>query len=107
MSEKHCCGTRNNRGEKEGDTEGERRVCLLFVGPTNRHDAAFVGKTWSKGEEDEIVVRFTHRECGHDIGLGTVCPNCGIHVERKDLEAKISEQFAAEREQRRVAYKAK
>ncbi len=65
------------------------------------------GETWSKGEEEEIAVRFTHRECGHDIGLGTVCPNCGVHVERKDLEARMSEQFTAEREQRRVAYKGK
>ena len=65
------------------------------------------GETWSKGEEEEIAVRFTHRECGHDIGLGSVCPNCGVHVERKDLEAKMSEQFAAEREQRWVAYKGK
>jgi len=95
--------------------EGRRRavqkenggfVCYLW-GPRTGTMPRSWGETWSKGEEDEIAVRFTHRECGHDIGLGTVCPNCGIHVERKDLEAKISEQFAAEREQRRVAYKGK
>lgn len=64
------------------------------------------GETWFKDESEEVAVRFVHRECGHDVGLGTVCPECGVQVERKDLDATMSDQFAAERAERRAAFKA-
>lgn len=65
------------------------------------------GEIWSKDESEEVAVRFVHRECGHDVGLGTVCPGCGVQVERKDLEASMSDQFAAERAERRAVFKRK
>ena len=65
------------------------------------------GETWCKDESEEIAVRFVHRECGHDVGLGTVCPECGITVERKDLDASLGSQFAKERAERRAAFKRK
>jgi len=65
------------------------------------------GETWSKDKSEEIAVRFVHRACGHDMGLGSVCPGCGVQVERKDLEATMSDQFAAERAERRAAFKSK
>lgn len=65
------------------------------------------GETWSKDKSEEIAVRFVHRACGHDVGLGSVCPGCGVQVERKDLEATLSDQFAAERAERRSVFKSK
>ena len=52
-------------------------------------------------------MRFVHRKCGHDVGLANVCPHCGEHVERKDLESTLSSQFANERAERRAAFKRK
>jgi DNA-binding HxlR family transcriptional regulator len=64
------------------------------------------GETWCKSEDEEIAVRFTHRACGHVVGLDNVCPACGIHVSRRDLDATLSATFAKERENRREAFKA-
>ena len=63
------------------------------------------GETWCKDESEGIAVSFVHRECGHDVGLGNVCPHCGVPVERKDLEATLSSQFANERAERRAAFR--
>jgi DNA-binding HxlR family transcriptional regulator len=63
------------------------------------------GETWCKDEHEEIAVRFTHRSCGHDVGLGNVCPVCGTGVERSDLDASLSPAFANERAERRAAFK--
>ncbi len=65
------------------------------------------GETWCKDESEGIAVRFVHRECGHDVGLGSVCPKCGIQVERKDLDASLSSQFAKERAERHATFKSK
>ena len=65
------------------------------------------GETWCKDDGEEIAVRFVHRECGHDVGLGSTCPNCNVPVERKDLDAVMGDQFAAERAERRAAFKRK
>jgi DNA-binding HxlR family transcriptional regulator len=64
------------------------------------------GETWVKGEDEEIAVRLTHRECGNDVGLDNVCPACGIQVDRRDLDSRLSATFAKEREDRREAFKA-
>ncbi len=63
------------------------------------------GETWCKDESEGIAVRFTHRACGHDIGLGGVCPECGTEVGRHDLDASLSSAFAKERADRRAAFK--
>jgi DNA-binding HxlR family transcriptional regulator len=65
------------------------------------------GETWSKDESEAVAVRFVHRQCGHDVGLSAVCPGCGAQLERKDLDATMSDQFAAERAERRAAFKRK
>jgi DNA-binding HxlR family transcriptional regulator len=65
------------------------------------------GETWCKDAGEEIAMRFVHRECGHDVGLGSVCPNCEVPVQRKDLDASMSDQFASERAERRAAFKRK
>ena len=41
------------------------------------------------------------------VGVASVCPNCGVPVERKDLQPSISERFLAERTTRREAFKGK
>jgi DNA-binding HxlR family transcriptional regulator len=64
------------------------------------------GETWCKSKGEEVAVRFTHRKCGHEVGLDYVCPSCGEYVERGDLDAALSASFANERERRREAYKA-
>jgi DNA-binding HxlR family transcriptional regulator len=65
------------------------------------------GETWCKDEDEEVAVSFVHRRCGHDVGLGNVCPKCGIPVERKDLDASLSSQYANERAERHAAFKRK
>ncbi|MFL9895175.1 winged helix-turn-helix transcriptional regulator [Paraburkholderia sp. RL17-381-BIF-C] len=65
------------------------------------------GETWCKDRSEEIATRFVHRKCGHDVGLGSVCPKCKVPVERKDLDASMSNQFATERAERRAAFKRK
>jgi DNA-binding HxlR family transcriptional regulator len=65
------------------------------------------GETWCKDESEEVAVRLVHRKCGHDVGLGNVCPHCNVPVKREDLDATLSSQFAHERAERRVAFKKK
>jgi DNA-binding HxlR family transcriptional regulator len=64
------------------------------------------GETWCKGAKEEIAVRFTHRVCGHEVGLDNVCPACGVLVARRDLDATLSATYAKERKNRRDAFKA-
>lgn len=65
------------------------------------------GETWCKREDEELAVHFVHRACGHDVGLASVCPHCGVPVEREDLEATMGGRFARERAARREAFKRK
>jgi DNA-binding HxlR family transcriptional regulator len=65
------------------------------------------GEKWCKGEDEGLAMHFVHRACGHDVGVASVCPNCGVPVERKDLQPSISERFLAERTARREAFKGK
>ena len=63
------------------------------------------GETWCKSRGEDVAVRFTHRACGHDVGLGNVCPECGTPVQREDLMAAVSPAYAKEREARKLAFK--
>ena len=65
------------------------------------------GETWCKDESEERAMRFVHRQCGHDVGLGSVCPSCGTQVERKDLDAFLGTRFGTERTERRAAFKSR
>jgi DNA-binding HxlR family transcriptional regulator len=66
------------------------------------------GERWCKSEDEGLAVRFTHRKCGHDAGLGPTCASCGEPIYgRQDLDAELSPRFAAERLQRRSAFKAR
>jgi DNA-binding HxlR family transcriptional regulator len=64
------------------------------------------GETWCKTRKEGLAVRFTHRKCGHEVGLDNFCPVCGEHVERKELDSTLSPKFANEREKRRDVFKA-
>jgi DNA-binding HxlR family transcriptional regulator len=66
------------------------------------------GEKWCKSADEALAVRFTHRKCGHDAGLGTTCAWCGEPIyERQDLDAELSQRFAAERLKRRSTFKAR
>ncbi len=65
------------------------------------------GETWCKDDNEEVAMHFVHRECGHDVGLASVCPQCGIEVQREDLDASLGSQFATERAERRAVFKRK
>jgi DNA-binding HxlR family transcriptional regulator len=60
------------------------------------------GETWCKSPDDESAVRFTHRQCGTDVGLGTFCTACGAAVKPTDLNARLSLSFKRERAKRRA-----
>jgi DNA-binding HxlR family transcriptional regulator len=63
------------------------------------------GETWCKSRGEDVAVKFVHRDCGQDVGLGNVCPQCGTVVERKDLVGSLSPAFEREREARKSAFK--
>ncbi|WP_459709824.1 winged helix-turn-helix transcriptional regulator [Paraburkholderia sp. 2C] len=65
------------------------------------------GEGWCKDESEGVAVRFVHCECGADVGLANVCPNCGAPVTRNDLQPVVSGHYAKEREERRVAFKSR
>jgi DNA-binding HxlR family transcriptional regulator len=63
------------------------------------------GERWCKSEDEELAVRFTHRKCGHDAGLGPTCAACGEPIYgRRELDAELGPRFAAERSKRRTAF---
>jgi DNA-binding HxlR family transcriptional regulator len=64
------------------------------------------GETWCKSKGEDVAMHFSHRTCGHDIGLGNDCPICGTAIDQRDLVAELSPVFAKEREDRRLAFKA-
>ncbi len=64
------------------------------------------GEKWCKSKGERLAVRFTHRKCGHDFGLGPTCASCGEPIGgRQDLDAEFSPRFAGERSERRSAFK--
>ncbi|RWA53438.1 transcriptional regulator [Cupriavidus sp. UYMSc13B] len=62
------------------------------------------GETWCKEKNEGLAQRFVHRACGHDVGVASFCRHCGVPVQRKDLEAAISNRFADERAARLEAF---
>ncbi|EJL04419.1 MULTISPECIES: helix-turn-helix domain-containing protein [Pseudomonas] len=63
------------------------------------------GEKWCKSEDEGLAMHFVHRACGHDVGVASVCPHCGVAVGREDLESSISEGFLNERVVRRDVFK--
>ena len=49
------------------------------------------------GSRDDLAIRYTHRACGHDVGLETVCPGCGEQLRYGSLVGRPSAALAAER----------
>jgi len=49
------------------------------------------------GQRDDLAIRYTHRSCGTDVGLETVCPGCGEELRYGSLVGTPSEALAAER----------
>lgn len=44
---------------------------------------------WERPEGVPLAIRYTHRACGHDVGLETVCPNCGEKLGYGDLKGTL------------------
>jgi DNA-binding HxlR family transcriptional regulator len=64
------------------------------------------GETWCKGADEPPAVRMTHRKCGTEVALDGLCSTCHEIVPASDVDAQPSPEYAAERQQRREAYKA-
>ena len=47
--------------------------------------------------QPDLAIRYTHRGCGHDVGLETICPGCGEELRYGALVGMPSEALAAER----------
>ena len=45
---------------------------------------------WCRAEGGPLAIQYTHRACGHDVGLETTCPNCGKELRYGDLKGSIS-----------------
>ncbi|HEX4874132.1 MAG TPA: helix-turn-helix domain-containing protein, partial [Sphingorhabdus sp.] len=43
------------------------------------------------------AMRYTHRKCGADVGLSTICPKCGETLGYGDLKGVMSPALRAER----------
>ncbi len=52
---------------------------------------------------DEPAVGLYHATCGGDVGTAPICHKCGKPLEPKDITARLSGMFAAEREDRRAS----
>ena len=65
------------------------------------------GETWCKAPEEGVAVNMTHKNCHHDAGLGPLCDHCGEPLQRADLISQPRVAYAAERQARREAFKAK
>jgi DNA-binding HxlR family transcriptional regulator len=63
------------------------------------------GETWCKSEDEDVAVRYTHLNCGHDAGVGTLCQACGEPLRREHLKARLSPSYAQERAARQDASK--
>lgn len=63
------------------------------------------GETWLKSGDEKVAVRYLHKPCGADPGLGPTCQNCGAVMRRDDLAATLDPAYAAERDKRWAAFK--
>ena len=50
-----------------------------------------------QGPQRDLAIRYTHRTCGHDVGLETICPGCGEELRYGSLVGQPSEALARER----------
>jgi DNA-binding HxlR family transcriptional regulator len=53
--------------------------------------------TLDAGPAAEPAIRYTHRACGRDVGLETICPGCGEELRYGSLVGQPSAALAAER----------
>jgi DNA-binding HxlR family transcriptional regulator len=63
------------------------------------------GETWCKSKDQGVAVRYTHRGCGKDPGLGPLCQACGEPLQRDDLVSELSPAYAQERALRLSEFK--
>jgi DNA-binding HxlR family transcriptional regulator len=74
-------------------------------------DVLYAMRNWSErwdyeaGEtgDDGPAMRYTHRKCGADVGLATVCPECGGTLNYGALKGTMSPALLVEREARAVS----
>jgi DNA-binding HxlR family transcriptional regulator len=50
-----------------------------------------------EGPPPDLAIRYTHRACGHDVGLETTCPSCGEELRYGSLVGQPSAALALER----------
>lgn len=50
-----------------------------------------------EGPPRDLAIRYTHRTCGTDVGLDTICPGCGEELRYGSLVGRPSAALAAER----------
>ena len=41
---------------------------------------------WERRGDVPLAISYVHRVCGHDVGLETICPNCGVVLGFGDLK---------------------
>ena len=51
---------------------------------------------------DEPAVKLFHSACGGEVGSAPICGGCGEPLHPRDITARLSAEFAAEREARRA-----
>lgn len=56
---------------------------------------------------DEPAVKLFHTTCGGEIGSAPICLQCGEPVQPRDIMARLSDGFAAEREARQASFAGK
>ncbi|MFN3452338.1 MAG: winged helix-turn-helix transcriptional regulator [Sphingorhabdus sp.] len=62
---------------------------------------------WQRDQDAPLAITYTHRNCGHDVGLETICPNCGKILEYGDLKGTPSLQSQAARYEKAEAVKSR
>lgn len=62
---------------------------------------------WERGKGAPLAIAYTHRACGHDVGLESACPSCGKILEYGDLKGTPSVQSRNARLEKAAAFKAR
>jgi DNA-binding HxlR family transcriptional regulator len=63
------------------------------------------GEDCCKTKDEGVAVRYLHKPCGKDPGLGPTCAYCDAVLERQDLTARLAPAYELERSNRQRAGK--
>lgn len=62
---------------------------------------------WERADGAPLAIAYTHRACGHDVGLEPMCPSCGKMLEFGDLKGTPSVQSRNARLEKATAFNAR